>query len=66
MKAQKEIIGHRISTYMRWAGILGEAKRVRLHSVDTPRTRASNMAHYSNNFTNPELKERFIYENYKV
>lgn len=63
-KASKEIIGTTRSTYAYWAGIIGDAKKVRLYSIDTPQTRRAGKHYYSYNYTNPELKERFSYENY--
>ena len=63
-KASKEIIGTTRSTYAYWAGIIGDAKKVRLYSIDTPQTRRAGKHYYSYNYTNPELNERFSYENY--
>jgi hypothetical protein len=38
--AKKELVGIAKSTYVRWAGILGDADLVRLYIVDSPVTRA--------------------------
>lgn len=63
-KAQKEIIVTHTSSYAYWAGIIGDAKKVRLYSLDTPRTRANGRASYTYNYTNLELRKRFVFENY--
>lgn len=38
--AKKELVGMAKSTYVRWAGILGDANLVRMYIVDSPVTRA--------------------------
>ena len=65
LKAQKEMIGTRKSTYALWAGIIGDAKRVRLYMLETPRTKSQGKHYHSYNFTNLKLSERISYENYK-
>jgi len=47
LKAQKEIVGPAHSTFSTWAGMLGEAKKVRLYSVDP--------SFISYNYTNKKL-----------
>ena len=64
IKAKKEIIGQTRSTFGYWASILGNMKHARLYSVDTPNTRRRDVHYYSYNFTNLQLKNRIIYENY--
>ena len=39
LKAEKELVGFAKSSYVRWAGILGNAALVRMYSVDSPATR---------------------------
>jgi hypothetical protein len=64
LKAQKEIIGSRRSTFVSWAGFLGDAKRVRLCSLATAETRARGLDYLSYTFTNEKLRDRIFYENY--
>jgi hypothetical protein len=65
LRAQKEIIGVATSTYATFAGILGDAKKVRLYSVDSPARRGpgsySKLFTYYN-YTNEELKSRFHFD----
>ena len=69
MRAKSEIIGVGPSTYATWAGILGDAQRVRLYSVDSTARRSrgskTKFFHYYN-YTNEELKSRFSFELYKM
>lgn len=73
LTAQKEIVGTSKSTFLRWSGILGNAKKVRVYSVDSPerRRRAETgrlaggiFAKYD--FQHPVLKDRFVFELYKA
>jgi hypothetical protein len=65
LRAQKEIIGVATSTYSTFAGILGDAKKVRLYSVDSSKRRGKGrfgklFTYY--NYTNEEPKSRFSFE----
>jgi hypothetical protein len=63
LHAQKELVGTAQSTYFMWAGILGNARRVRAYSVRTPE--GNNLVHNSN-WTHPDLQRRFQFELYSV
>jgi hypothetical protein len=64
MKAAKEIVGTAKSTYVKWAGILGNATLVRMYSVDSPATRRISQ-NFTMPYTNPILVSRVRYEQYK-
>ncbi|KAL3935363.1 MAG: hypothetical protein SGBAC_009107 [Bacillariaceae sp.] len=66
LKAQKEMIGQRVSTFVSWAGILGNTKKVRLYSVDSLETRTRSVHFFNETFENEDLKQRIVYENYNV
>lgn len=68
MRASRELIGVATSTYVTWAGLLGDAKRVRLYSVDSPDRRAQDNEYfwYYNYTINHQLKARFSFELYKA
>lgn len=61
-KAEKELVGFAKSSYVRWAGILGNASVVRMYSVDSPATRRISQ-NLTMQYTNPLLSmiryERF-------
>jgi hypothetical protein len=59
MQATKEILGSDKSTFFFWAGVLGNAKKVRLHSIG-PNYR------YSAYDSPKELKDRFLFSNHDV
>jgi hypothetical protein len=63
MHAQKELVGTARSSFLMWAGLLGNATRVRPYTVMMPDGN-SRVHHY--NFTNPELKSRFLFERYNA
>ena len=68
-KAQREVIGNVVSSYARWAAILGNASTARLYILDTSGLRQ----HTKNNgllrtlgfnWTNPTLQSRVKFEVY--
>mmetsp|Transcript_43428 Transcript_43428/g.85291 ORF Transcript_43428/g.85291 Transcript_43428/m.85291 type:complete len:286 (+) Transcript_43428:3-860(+) len=68
LSAEKEIVGVSISTFVFYAGILGNAKRVRVYSIDSPEKRQSGrfkdiFEHYD--FEHPELKRRVVFSLHK-
>ena len=62
-KAEKELIGIEKSSYMMWAGILGDAALVRLYSVDSLATKR--ISPKITTYTNPALS-RIHFERYNV
>lgn len=62
--AQKEVIGTALSTYVFWAGILGNASNVRLYMLDTPEQRRGLPIDYV--WKHPDLKDRFRFELHQV
>jgi hypothetical protein len=64
MKAEKEIVGTATSSYVKWAGILGNATLVRRYSVDSPATRRISQ-NFTMPYTNPVLVSRIRFEQYK-
>ncbi|CAJ1948963.1 unnamed protein product [Cylindrotheca closterium] len=66
MKAQKEIIGQKVSTFVSLAGILGDAKKVRLYSVESIETRTRSVHFFNMTFANEDLRKRIVYENYNL
>lgn len=66
LRAQYQIIGVATSTYSTFAGILGDAKKVRLYSVDSAARRDDSRRFgeffTSFDYTNEELKSRFSFE----
>ena len=67
LSAQQEIVGLARSTFFFWAGILGQAARVRAVSVDSPSKRQSGTPLFdAYNWTNPELQRRVFFELYKA
>ena len=73
VKAQKEIIGTYMSSFSWWAGVLGDAKKVRSYTVDSKDTRDRGVVNLTQNLKNanisyspPELKEKFSFEFYEA
>ena len=66
MKAQKEIIGQKVSTFVSLAGIIGDAKKVRLYSVESLETRTRSVHFFNETFANEELRKRIVFENYNL
>ena len=68
-KTNNGLVGHARSTFVLWAGILGNASTVRLYNVDTYgiRTRHTNnfLERFSYNWTNELLQQKIIFELYK-
>ena len=65
-KAEKELIGIAKSSYMMWAGILGDAALLRLYSVDSLATRRiSPKITTPYTYTNPALS-RIHFERYNL
>ena len=62
LKVEKELVGFAKSSYVRWAGILGNASLVRMYSVDSPATRRISQ-NLTLSYTNP-LLSRIRYETY--
>ncbi|ACI65474.1 predicted protein [Phaeodactylum tricornutum CCAP 1055/1] len=61
MHAQKELVGTAMSSFLIWAGLLGNATKVRAYTAMMS-TGNSIFNHY--NYTHPELKSRFRFERY--
>jgi hypothetical protein len=61
MHAQKELVGTAKSSFLIWAGLLGNATKVRAYTAMMS-TGNSIFNHY--NYTHPELKSRFRFERY--
>eukprot|EP00957_Ditylum_brightwellii_P155782 11860076-Ditylum_brightwellii.AAC.1 len=73
VKAQKEIIKTTMSSFSWWAGVLGDAKKVRVYTVDSKETRGRGVVQWTQNVKNanisyspPELEEKFSFEFYKA
>lgn len=73
VKAQKEIIATKMSTFSLWAGVLGDAKKVRMYTVDSKDTRDRGLVNWTQALKNanisyspPELKEKFLFEFYEA
>ncbi len=68
MSAKKELVGCAESTFVAWAGYLGNADKVRLYSIDSParRRRHGNNVFTHFNWTNPQLKRKVVFELYSV
>jgi hypothetical protein len=65
MKARKELVGSRDSSFTRWAAVLGDAKRARLYILDNSlQQRKGGAARLIVNWTHPYLKSRILYEIY--
>ena len=61
--AKKELVGMAKSTYVQWAGILGDADLVRMYMVDSPVTRAKGHTNKTPfNLTNNHHLERIRFE----
>jgi hypothetical protein len=61
MHGQKELVGTAMSSFLIWAGLLGNATKVRAYTAMMS-TGNSIFNHY--NYTHPELKSRFRFERY--
>jgi hypothetical protein len=63
-RAQKELVGSSMSTFARWAAILGDAQRVQLYVTDAPGVWIKNKG----KFTNPlrSMLDNFTWTNPKV
>jgi hypothetical protein len=59
LSAEKEILGSDKSTFFFWAAVLGNAQKVRLHSIGAD-------YRYSSYEHPPELKKRFLFSNHDV
>lgn len=70
IRTKKELIGLGTSTFLYWAAILGEAKRVRLYSIISDDGNNSSRYHVgknvssrgTSNWTNPILQKRIQFE----
>jgi hypothetical protein len=65
MSAQKEIIGSSLSTFVFWAGILGNARKVRLYTLNTTYAMRHNLP-IEYTWKNTELKSRYKLELYQL
>lgn len=63
-RAQKELVGTGVSTFVAFAALLGEAERVRIYAIDSEATRKAGKRSLSYNWTHPVLKQRFSFEVY--
>jgi hypothetical protein len=66
MRAQKELVGTSRSSFFTWAGLLGNATRVRSYSIDSPTRRRRGVVFEHYNWTHPDLQSRFLFELYKL
>eukprot|EP00980_Cylindrotheca_fusiformis_P029089 scaffold22714_cov155-Cylindrotheca_fusiformis.AAC.6 len=66
LKAKREVIAVRESTFATLAAYLGDVKRARLYSLDTPERRARGWHYFAYSFKNKELRDRLIFENYNT
>eukprot|EP00980_Cylindrotheca_fusiformis_P008451 scaffold1786_cov138-Cylindrotheca_fusiformis.AAC.9 len=64
LKAKKELVGGKRSTFALVAGYLGDAKRARLYSWNTRARRAKGVHYYAYTFENKQLRDRLVFENY--
>jgi hypothetical protein len=67
MHAKKELVGNAESSFVLWAGYLGNSAKVRLYSINSPARRTSIFAdrvfkYY--NWTNPKLQAKVFFELY--
>eukprot|EP00980_Cylindrotheca_fusiformis_P002653 scaffold622_cov102-Cylindrotheca_fusiformis.AAC.2 len=65
-KAEKELITSTRSTFGLWAAYFGRSKRARIYSLSTSTTRARGLDVGKNHFSNKELQDRLVYENYNT
>lgn len=63
-RAQKELVGSSMSTFARWAAILGDAQRVQLYVTDTPGVWIKNKRKFANPLSS--LLDTFTWTNPKV
>jgi hypothetical protein len=71
VKAQKELVGNAISTYCKWAALLGDATIARLYITDRPYFHHLSKGYdlvsfFGYNWTNPTLQRRIKFEVYKT
>ena len=69
--AQREMIGNVVSSYARWAAVLGNASTARLYIADTPELRRHTrhnglLRTLGYNWTNPTLQSRVHFEVYQL
>jgi hypothetical protein len=62
LKARKELVGVATSTFVRWAGYLGDTSRVRLYSVALPNQTTTTTSRYHYPWNNSKLKSRLYFE----
>ncbi|CAJ1942434.1 unnamed protein product [Cylindrotheca closterium] len=68
-ESKKELVGNARSTFVFWAGLLGDVPKVRLYHVDNwgLRNRHPNFyERFTYNWTHPKLKERIEFELYQA
>eukprot|EP00980_Cylindrotheca_fusiformis_P002302 scaffold535_cov65-Cylindrotheca_fusiformis.AAC.4 len=66
LKAKRELVAVKISTFATLAAYLGDAKRARFYSLDTPERRAKGFHYFAYSFKNQKLRDRIIFENYNA
>eukprot|EP00980_Cylindrotheca_fusiformis_P015277 scaffold4247_cov66-Cylindrotheca_fusiformis.AAC.18 len=66
LKAKRELIAVKKSTFATLAAYLGDIKRARLYSFDTPERRARGRHYYTYSFKHQKLRDRIIFENYNA
>jgi hypothetical protein len=68
LKRADQLVGQSQSTFLQWAGLLGNASRVRMYAVESPQTslqrKGGQVSFLPFNWTHPILKDRIRYEMY--
>lgn len=63
---KRELVGGKMSTFVNWAAVLGDADRARLYAVNSSWTRKRGegfFSHYTS--SRKELRDRFVFETYR-
>eukprot|EP00980_Cylindrotheca_fusiformis_P026187 scaffold15497_cov117-Cylindrotheca_fusiformis.AAC.14 len=66
LNAKREVIGDKRSTFVTLAAYLGDVKRARLYSFDTPERRKRQGHYFAYSFENQKLRDRIVFENYNA
>jgi hypothetical protein len=63
--SKKELVGAKMSTFVNWAAVLGEAEQSRLYSVNSSWTqkRGGSFGHYTS--SRKELRDRLVFQTYR-
>jgi hypothetical protein len=68
LKRADRLVGQSQSTFLQWAGFLGNASRVRLYTVESPQNslqkKGGQVSFLPFNWTHPMLKDRINYHRY--